>query len=49
MSIYICGYCEKYKDADVSGCNEHPFNEWENLCDECDEKIAIEMEEPDDS
>jgi len=43
MSVYKCGICEEYKDADFSGCNEHPSNEMECICDECDSNLE-EME-----
>jgi len=36
MSIYRCAICEEYKDADMHGCYEHPTDEFENICEECD-------------
>ncbi len=35
MSIYRCIECENYKDADYDGCNEHPSDECECMCDDC--------------
>lgn len=40
MSIYICAICDEYKDADISGCNEHPTDECECICDDCFEKLS---------
>lgn len=41
MSVYRCSECEEYKDADEHGCNENPRNEYECICDNCEEKILI--------
>lgn len=35
MSIYRCAICEEYKDADYQGCEEHPFFEFEIVCETC--------------
>jgi hypothetical protein len=34
MSIYYCEYCDQHRDADINGCEEHPYNENE-ICDAC--------------
>ena len=39
MSIYRCGICEEYKDADFHGCEEHPTNEMECICESCCENL----------
>lgn len=39
MSIYRCGMCDEYKDADQHGCFEHPNDEFECICNECDDKV----------
>jgi hypothetical protein len=35
MSVYRCAMCEDYKDADVHGCEEHPNDECECICEDC--------------
>ena len=35
MSVYRCAICDEYKDADIHGCNEHPTDECECICDDC--------------
>jgi hypothetical protein len=35
MSIYRCNHCEGIKDADYHGCNEHPSEEFQCICDAC--------------
>lgn len=46
MSIYRCGICEQYKDADMSGCYENPFCEFTCICEECDmSDLVIEKKE----
>jgi len=35
MSIYYCSYCDRCRDADHHGINEHPQDECEGICDEC--------------
>jgi hypothetical protein len=42
MSIYRCGICDDYKDADYHGCNEHPTDEFACICDRCDTEITEE-------
>ena len=37
MSVYRCGSCGEFRDADYHGCNEHPFDEMECICDSCEE------------
>lgn len=36
MSAYKCGMCDEIKDADFHGCYEHPSDEFECICEECD-------------
>jgi len=36
MSIYRCGLCEEYKDADVHGCCAHPSNPYVGICEDCE-------------
>jgi hypothetical protein len=42
MSIYICGMCDEYKDADSMGCHEHLTDEYACICDCCLENIVEE-------
>lgn len=35
MAVYICASCDQYIDEDVGGCNEHPTDECECICDNC--------------
>jgi hypothetical protein len=35
MSVFRCKRCECMIDADYEGCNEHPFDENECVCDNC--------------
>jgi hypothetical protein len=35
MSIYHCHHCDGLCDADIDGCNEHPNDECEVICDKC--------------
>lgn len=36
MSIYRCGICEEYKDADLHGCCEWKESEYDNICEDCE-------------
>jgi hypothetical protein len=42
MSIYLCIECDDYKDVDFHGCNEHPKDEFECICDSCEENYCEE-------
>jgi hypothetical protein len=44
MSIYRCGICDEYKDVDFHGCNEHPHDEYECICDDCETEKLPEYE-----
>ena len=41
MSIYLCHECDEYRDVDSHGCREHPNNEWECICEACEEKLIL--------
>jgi hypothetical protein len=45
MSIYRCGICDEYKDADKHGCLEHPTDKWECICEDCDNNLIDEKDE----
>lgn len=44
MSVYRCGICEEYKDADFDGCEAHPSDECECICENCSEYLEYQAE-----
>jgi hypothetical protein len=42
MSIYKCGVCDRYRDADIHGYMEHPKKEDECVCDNCHEELSAQ-------
>lgn len=44
MSIYICGFCDEYKDVDMHGCCENPKDEFSCICEECEVDYQYELE-----
>lgn len=35
----MCDYCGQYKDADVDGCIQSPFDEYGCICEDCAQKL----------
>lgn len=42
MSIYRCCECGCIRDADEDGINEHPNEEFGEICDECEQNLDEE-------
>ena len=42
MSCYYCAICDELKDRDIHGCNAHPSDPYENICDDCDCELQDE-------
>ena len=42
MSVYRCGQCENYFDADYEGCFENPLDDCSNLCEGCSMELEGE-------
>jgi hypothetical protein len=45
MNEYICAICEEYKDEHIHGCNGHPDDECECVCDDCYLEMSEDFEE----